>query len=80
MSEIKEAHVKQPKQAAKQMGRKPVTREATEAAREVDGAGWERAVGIPEAHGGRGGSMHGDGSVPDVSFGSNNSLFAFLVT
>ena len=35
------------------MGRKPVTREATEAAREVDGAGWGRAVGIPEAHGGR---------------------------
>ena len=38
MSAIKEAHVKQPKQAAWQMGRKPVTREATEAAREVDGA------------------------------------------
>lgn len=37
MSAIKEAHVKQPKQAARQMGRKPVTREATEAAREVDG-------------------------------------------
>jgi len=38
VSAIKEAHVKQPKQAARQMGRKPVTREATEAAREVDGA------------------------------------------
>ena len=37
MSAIKEAHVKQPKQAARQMGRKPVTCEATEAAREVDG-------------------------------------------
>jgi len=37
VSAIKEAHVKQPKQAARQMGRKPVTREATEAAREVDG-------------------------------------------
>ena len=36
MSAIKEAHVKQPKQAARQMGRKPVTREATEAACEVD--------------------------------------------
>ena len=43
MSAIKEAHVKQPKQAARQMGCKPVTREATEAAREVDGpdgGGW----------------------------------------
>ena len=38
MSAIKEVHVKQPKQAARQMGRKPATREATEAAREVDGA------------------------------------------
>ena len=37
MSAIKEAHVKQPKQAARQMGSKPVTREATETAREVDG-------------------------------------------
>jgi len=24
--------------------------------------------------------VHGAGSVPDASFGSNNSLFAFLVT
>ena len=75
MSAIKEAHVKQPKQAAKQMGRKPVTREATEAAREVDGAGWGRAVGIPEAHGGRGGSMSGAGSVPDASFGIPGAVF-----
>ena len=37
MSAIKEAHIKQPKQAARQMGRKPITREATEAACEVDG-------------------------------------------
>ena len=37
MSAIKEAHIKQPKQAARQLGRKPVTREATEAVREVDG-------------------------------------------
>ena len=37
MSATKEADVKQTKQAARQMGRKPVTREATEAAREVDG-------------------------------------------
>ena len=38
MSAIKEAHVKHPKQAARQMGHKPVTREVTEAAREVDRA------------------------------------------
>ena len=62
------------------MGCKPVTREATEVAREVDGAGWGQAVGIPEAHGGRGESVCGAGLVPDASFGSNNSLFAFLVT
>jgi len=37
VSAIKEAHVKQPKQAVRQLGRKPVTREATEAVREVDG-------------------------------------------
>jgi len=60
VSAIKEAHVKQPKQAARQMGRKPVTREATEAAREVDGAdgggrlvfqkpmeGWVGACAVP---------------------------------
>ena len=37
MSAIKEPHVKQPKRAARQMGRKTVTRKAIEAAREVDG-------------------------------------------